>query len=79
MSFLGNTPALQTDRLILRRFRREDAPALYAMLGDARVGKFLPMFPLQSVQEAERYLQTRYFGPLSGPRRVSIRHLSAHR
>lgn len=40
-----NTPALETERLALRKFRREDVDALYALYSDREVNRFLPWFP----------------------------------
>ncbi len=51
---IRNTPALKTERLILRRFRKEDIPALYAIYSDREVNTYLPWHPLASYQEAER-------------------------
>lgn len=57
---MENTPTLWTQRLLLRRFTPEDLPALLAIYGDPQVNTFLPMFPLKTPQEAERFLQERY-------------------
>lgn len=51
---IRNTPPLETERLILRRFREEDIPALYAIYSDREVNTYLPWYPLASYQEAER-------------------------
>lgn len=51
---------LETERLILRHFQLEDAQAVYEILGDKEVNRFLPMFPLESVEEAKAYIQTHY-------------------
>ena len=50
----------ETSRLILRHFRMGDEQAIYELLSDSDVNRFLPMFPLQSVEEAKDYLQTHY-------------------
>ena len=50
----------ETSRLILRHFRMGDEQALYELLSNPDVNRFLPMFPLQSVEEAKDYLQTHY-------------------
>ena len=49
-----NTPAIETERLLLRRFRPEDIPALFSIYGDREVNTYLPWRPLASCQEAER-------------------------
>ena len=55
-----NTPELETERLILRRFREGDEQALLDIFGDKKVNIFLPMFPLKSLEEAHAYLVERY-------------------
>ncbi len=55
-----NTPFLETERLVLRRFEEGDINALYSIFGDERVNKFLPWFPLKSVGEAEAFFEERY-------------------
>lgn len=47
-----NTPRLETERLILRKFAADDIAALYRILGDREVNAFLPWFPLKSIEEA---------------------------
>lgn len=55
-----NTPALETERLILRRFAETDLEALYQIYRDEEVNKFLPWFPLKSMDEACLFFQERY-------------------
>lgn len=62
-----NTPVLYTERLILRRFTQEDAKALFDILSDKDVNAFLPMFPLESLQEAEQYLRETYLKSYNKP------------
>ena len=65
---MENTPTLWTDRLILRRFCKEDAAALFELLRDEQVNRFLPWFPLQSLKEAETHLQSAYLDSYQSPR-----------
>lgn len=37
-----NTPALETERLILRRFTESDMEALFLILNDEKANRFLP-------------------------------------
>ncbi len=37
-----NTPTLETDRLILRKFTENDIEALFLILKDEEVNRFLP-------------------------------------
>lgn len=62
-----NTPVLYTERLILRRFTQGDAKALFDILSDKDVNAFLPMFPLESLQEAEQYLRETYLKSYNEP------------
>ena len=62
-----NTPTLQTERLILRRFVPGDAGALFSLLRDEEVNTFLPWFPLTTPEEAERFLQERFFAYYDTP------------
>lgn len=55
-----NTPTIQTERLILRRFTEDDAEALYQILSDEEVNTYLPMFPLKDLGEAKEYLKSKY-------------------
>ena len=57
---INNTPRLETERLILRRFELGDVDAVLAIYGDPQVMKFVPMNPLQSREEAQAYLETHY-------------------
>lgn len=47
---------IETKRLILRNFVEDDVNALFALLSDKVVNKFLPMFPLKDLSEAKKYL-----------------------
>ena len=55
-----NTPRLETERLILRKFAADDIAALYRILGDREVNAFLPWFPLKSIEEARALFEARY-------------------
>lgn len=66
-----NTPKLQTERLILRKFTVDDAKALLELLSEKETNTFLPWFPLKSMEEAKTFLEERflsYYGKLSGYR-----------
>lgn len=56
----ANTPTLETPRLLLRRFAREDIPAILAIYSDKEVNTYLPMFPLTNLAEAEAYFEEEY-------------------
>lgn len=48
-----NTPTLETNRLVLRRFTPQDLEALYQIYRDREVNRFLPWFPLENLQQAQ--------------------------
>ena len=49
-----NTPTLETDRLILRRFSEEDINALFLILKNEEVNTFLPWYPVKSIDETRK-------------------------
>ena len=55
-----NTPTIETNRLILRKFTEDDLTALYEIYRDEEVNTFLPWFPLKSLGEARQLFQERY-------------------
>lgn len=55
-----NTPAIETKRLILRRFSENDADALFEILSDTDVNTFLPWFPLKNINEAKLFLEEHF-------------------
>lgn len=54
-----NTPRLETERLILRRFTEEDIPELYAIFHDPEVTRFVP-WSLETLDEARTFYAQRY-------------------
>ena len=55
-----NTPTLETERLILRKFVEEDIEALWAIYSDKEVNTYLPWFPLESLEEAKAFFEKNY-------------------
>lgn len=55
-----NTPRLETERLLLRRFTEADAEALLEILRDPEANTFLPWFPARGLADAEAFLRRRY-------------------
>ena len=62
-----NTPTLETERLILRKFTEEDLEALYQIYSDEEVNRFLPWFPLKSMDEARTFFEERYAATYAQP------------
>lgn len=62
-----NTPRLETERLILRKFTENDIEALYLILADKEVNTFLPWFPLKDREEARAFFEARYAADYEKP------------
>ncbi len=62
-----NTPTLETERLILRRFTENDIEAMYQIYSDEEVNQFLPWFPLKSIEEARLFFEERYASKYAQP------------
>lgn len=55
-----STPTIETDRLILRKFKTTDAKALFEILSDKQANEFLPWLPLESLDEAKAFMQKHF-------------------
>ena len=55
-----NTPTLKTERLTLRRFTEQDIEALFSILREEEVIRFLPWYPLKDLEETRRFYEERY-------------------
>ena len=55
-----NTPLLETERLILRKFTQQDIEALFLILSDEEVNTFLPWFPAKNLEDARRFFEERF-------------------
>ena len=53
---------LETERLILRPFAPEDLEALYELLHDEIVNRFLPWFPVKELAETRAFYEARFAG-----------------
>lgn len=62
-----NTPVLETERLILRRFTESDIEALFLILKDEEVNTFLPWYPVKDMEEAEKFYEERYVSKYAQP------------
>ena len=49
-----------TERLVLRLFVPDDIPALFSILSDKEVNRFLPWFPAESLDDAAAFYESRY-------------------
>lgn len=57
---LKNTPTLITERLILRKFTSNDIEALFRIYSDKEVNTYLPWYPINSIEEAEKIYKENY-------------------
>lgn len=55
-----NTPTIFTERLILRKFTKDDLEALFLILKDEDVNKFLPWYPMKNLEETQKFFEERY-------------------
>lgn len=63
---------IQTQRLLLREFTGEDVSAFFAIMRDEEVNTFLPWFPVQTLEEAEKMLRERYLKPEDGGYHLAV-------
>lgn len=52
----NNTPQLETDRVILRKFNVNDLDDVFALYSDETVNEFLPWFPHKSKEKTREFL-----------------------
>lgn len=48
---------LKTERLIVRPFKEYDLKAIYNIFGDRKVNRFLPWFPLKTMEETKDFYE----------------------
>ena len=51
---------IATKRLLLRKLHKEDRGFFYKLLRDQKVNRFLPWFPVKSMEETEQFLKEKY-------------------
>lgn len=52
----------ETERLMIRKFEKDDMEALYFPLSDREVNVFLPWFPVKDIEEAKAFYEKRFAG-----------------
>lgn len=57
---LENTPLIQTERLILRRFTCDDMEAILNIYSDQEVNTYLPWYPIYSLEQARNLYHKTY-------------------
>ena len=53
-----NTPRLETQRLLLRKFTENDLGELYRIYSDVEANRFLPWFPAKSMEDARMFFES---------------------
>lgn len=51
-----NTPTIETDRLVLRKFTENDLYAYFSIMSDEKANQFLPWFVVKTMEEANELL-----------------------
>lgn len=51
---------IETPRLLLRRFTPDDDEAMLQLLGDEEVNRFLPWFPIKTLEQAREFIQRNF-------------------
>ncbi len=64
---MTNSPEIKTCRLILRRFEPEDVEDFLEIMKDKEVNKFLPLFPIETIENAKKYLTNHYLKTYEKP------------
>ena len=62
-----NMPALETERLLLRRFMETDLEALLLILKDKEANRFLPWYTLKNLEETKQFYEERYASKYEQP------------
>lgn len=62
-----NTPTIETERLVLRKFNESDIEAIYQIYSDREVNGFLPWFPIKNIQEARKLFEEKYASKYAQP------------
>lgn len=60
MKTFVNTPTIKTNRLILRKFTKNDVQALFEIFSDEIVNTYLPWFVLKTLDEAKILFKEKY-------------------
>ncbi len=68
-----NTPTLETQRLLLRKFTAADLDALYEIFRDEEVNTFLPWLPLKSLDDARNFYEASMSAPTACHARIAMR------
>jgi len=67
MKTFANTPTIKTNRLILRKFTKNDIQALFEIFSDEIVNTYLPWFVLKTLNEAKIFFKEKYIEAYKHP------------
>lgn len=62
-----NTPTLETERLVLRRFTEDDLGALFRIYADEQANTFLPWFAARTLDDARDIFERSYASVYAAP------------
>lgn len=62
-----NTSAIETARLLLRRFGKEDIDAFFDIFSDPELNTYLPWFPLKNKEEAMPFMEEQHLSKYRQP------------
>lgn len=62
-----NTPRIETQRLILRRFNLDDAADMLPILSNVEVNRFLPWFPVTTPEQVKKHLADMFLSHYEKP------------
>lgn len=62
-----NTPVLETKLPDFKKVHRKDMDALFLILKDEEVNKFLPWYPLKNLEETKKFYEERYAAKYEQP------------
>lgn len=53
---IENTPRVETENLVLRKFSHEDVNDVFEIFSDKEINRFLPWYPFQTLEEAKTHI-----------------------
>lgn len=62
-----NTPLIETERLLLRKFTGQDLQDVFLILRDKEANVFLPWFPAETLDQAQKHLYDHYVAHYKRP------------
>lgn len=55
-----NTPQIETESLILRKFTTDDLESIFQIFSDKEVNRFLPWFPLNTFDDTQKFYEEHF-------------------